>query len=221
MVDRHHTRLTVLISGSGTNLQALIDATQDGRLPNTSIARVISDKKAAYGLERAKQAGIATHYHGFPPYKERFPDLARPQQREEFDKDLAKLVLDDAPDMVVCAGYMLILSPPLLDALAAASVPIINLHPALPGEYNGTHAIDRAHADWRAGKTTRTGVMVHYVIQEVDMGTPILTREIPFVAGEDERLEDFEEKLHKVEWGAIVEGTRLAIEELWQQREKK
>ncbi|KAK8212724.1 phosphoribosylglycinamide formyltransferase [Phyllosticta capitalensis] len=221
MVDRHHTRLTVLISGSGTNLQALIDATQDGRLPNTSIARVISDKKAAYGLERAKQAGIATHYHGFPPYKERFPELARPQQREEFDKDLAKLVLDDAPDMVVCAGYMLILSPPLLDALAAASVPIINLHPALPGEYNGTHAIDRAHADWRAGKTTRTGVMVHYVIQEVDMGTPILTREIPFVAGEDDRLEDFEEKLHKVEWGAIVEGTRLAIEELWQQREKK
>lgn len=93
-----------LLLGSGTNLQALIDATQDGRLPNTSIARVISDKKAAYGLERAKQAGIATHYHGFPPYKERFPELARPQQREEFDKDLAKLVLDDAPDMVVCAG---------------------------------------------------------------------------------------------------------------------
>ncbi|KAK7514918.1 phosphoribosylglycinamide formyltransferase [Phyllosticta citriasiana] len=220
MVDRHHTRLTVLISGNGSNLQALIDATRDGRLPNTSIARVISDKKAAYGLERAKQAGIPTHYHGFPPYKERFPDLARQEQRMEFDKDLAKLVLDDKPDMVVCAGYMLILTPPLLDALAAASVPIINLHPALPGEYNGTHAIDRAHADWRTGKTTRTGVMVHYVIQEVDMGTPILTREIPFVAGEDDKLEDFEDKLHKVEWGAIVEGTRLAIEQLWRQREQ-
>ncbi|KAF4304418.1 putative phosphoribosylglycinamide formyltransferase [Botryosphaeria dothidea] len=220
MTEQHHTRISVLISGSGTNLQALIDATKDGRLPNSSIIRVISDKKAAYGLERAKQAGIPTHYHGFPPYKEKFPQLQRQEQRQEFDKDLAKLILGDRPDIVVCAGYMLILTEPLLQALADAKVPIINLHPALPGEYNGTHAIDRAHADWKTGKTTRTGVMIHYVILEVDMGTPILTKEIPFVKGEDDELEAFEEKLHKVEWGAIVEGTKLAIESLWAEKSK-
>lgn len=83
-----------------------------------------------------------------------------------------------------------------------------------------THAIDRAHADWKAGKVTRTGVMIHYVILEVDMGTPILTKEIPFVEGEDDKLEAFEEKLHKVEWGAIVEGTRTAIERLWTEKSK-
>ncbi|KAL0260553.1 Bifunctional purine biosynthetic protein ADE5,7 [Diplodia seriata] len=220
MTEQHHTRISVLISGSGSNLQALIDATKDGRLPNCSIVRVISDKKAAFGLERAKQAGIPTHYHGFPPYKEKFPQLPRQEQRREFDRDLSKLILGDNPDIVVCAGYMLILTEPLLQALVDAKVPIINLHPALPGEYNGTHAIDRAHADWKAGKITRTGVMIHYVILEVDMGTPILTKEIPFVDGEDDELEIFEEKLHKVEWGAIVEGTRTAIERLWSEKSK-
>ncbi|KAF2146132.1 uncharacterized protein K452DRAFT_348755 [Aplosporella prunicola CBS 121167] len=218
MTEHHHTRLTVLVSGSGTNLQALIDACKDGRLPNTSIARVISDKKAAYGLERARQAGIPVHYHGFPPYKEKFPNLSKQEQRIEFDKDLAKIVLNDSPDLVVCAGYMLILTDPLLDALSNAHIPIINLHPALPGEYNGTHAIDRAHGDWKAGKTKRTGVMIHYVILEVDMGAPILTKEIPFVEGEDDKLEDFEQKVHQVEWGAIVEGTKLAIDKLWSSR---
>ncbi|OJD31954.1 phosphoribosylglycinamide formyltransferase [Diplodia corticola] len=220
MTEQHHTRISVLISGSGSNLQALIDATKDGRLPNCSIVRVISDKKAAFGLERAKQASIPTHYHGFPPYKEKFPQLPRQQQRQEFDRDLAKLILADEPDIVVCAGYMLILTEPLLQALVDAKVPIINLHPALPGEYNGTHAIERAHADWKAGKITRTGVMIHYVILEVDMGTPILTKEIPFVEGEDDKLEVFEDKLHKIEWGAIVEGTRSAIERLWVEKSK-
>lgn len=85
---------------------------------------------------------------------------------------------------------------------------------------NQTHAIDRAHADWKAGKITRTGVMIHYVILEVDMGTPILTREIPFVDGEDDELEIFEDKLHKIEWGAIVEGTKLAIGKLWSEQSK-
>lgn len=107
MTEQHHTRISVLISGSGSNLQALIDATKDGRLPNCTIVRVISDKKAAYGLERAKQAGIPTHYHGFPPYKEKFPQLSRQEQRQEFDKDLSKLILGDNPDIVVCAGEAL------------------------------------------------------------------------------------------------------------------
>ena len=75
------------------------------------------------------------------------------------------------------------------------------------------NAIERAHADWMAGKITKTGVMIHKVIPEVDMGTPILVREIPFVKGQDEDIEVFEKKLHTVEWGAVVEGTGIAIKQ--------
>lgn len=64
------------------------------------------------------------------------------------------------------------------------------------------------------GKITKTGVMIHEVIPEVDMGTPILVREIPFIKGQDEDIKAFEEKLHGVEWEAVVEGTGIAIKEL-------
>ncbi|KAF2084708.1 phosphoribosylglycinamide formyltransferase [Saccharata proteae CBS 121410] len=218
MSEKHHTRITVLISGSGTNLQALIDACKDGRIPNTSIIRVISNKKDVGGIHKARAAGILDHFHSLPACRARHPELSPTEQREKFDAELAEVILKDKPDLVVCAGYMLVMSNAVLDPLIDAKVPIINLHPALPGEYNGIKAIERAHADWRAGKISRTGVMIHYVIREVDMGTPILTKEIPFVPGEDDELDPFETKLHKVEWQAIVEGTVLAIRKLWAER---
>lgn len=80
------------------------------------------------------------------------------------------------------------------------------------------NAIERAHAEWMEGKITKTGVMIHEVIPEVDMGTPILVREIPFVEGEDENVEVFEKKLHSVEWEAVVEGTGTAIKEVLRER---
>lgn len=65
------------------------------------------------------------------------------------------------------------------------------------------------------GKTAKTGVMIHYVISEVDMGKPILVEEIPFTKGEDEDLHTLEQKIHSVEWKAIVKGTGIAIDEYW------
>ncbi|KAL3474897.1 hypothetical protein BJX99DRAFT_247941 [Aspergillus californicus] len=205
-------RLTILISGSGTNLQAVIDNTT---LP-AKIVRVISNRKDAFGLERAKRADIPTHYHNLVKYKKQQPATPEGVQRarEEYDAELARLVLDDKPDLVACLGFMHVLSEDFLGPLEKAGVRIVNLHPALPGEFNGASAIDRAHKAWLDGEIERTGVMIHNVISEVDMGKPILVREIPFVKGVDEDLHVFEEKVHGIEWGVVIEGLQMTIEDM-------
>lgn len=131
-------RLTVLISGNGSNLQAVIDKARAGQLP-TNIIRVISNRKDAYGLERARQANIPTQYHNLVKYKKQHPATPEGVQaaREEYDAELARLVLADQPEMVACLGFMHVLSPRFLEPLEAANVKIINLHPALPGAFNG------------------------------------------------------------------------------------
>lgn len=131
-------RTTVLISGNGSNLQAVIDQIAAGRL-NATIVRVLSNRKDAYGLERARNANIPTQYHNLVKYKKQHP--ATPEgvkaAREEYDAELARLILADSPELVVCLGFMHILSPQFLEPLEAAKVRIINLHPALPGAFNG------------------------------------------------------------------------------------
>lgn len=214
-------RLTVLISGNGSNLQAVIDKTRAGQLP-TNIIRVISNRKDAYGLERARQANIPTQYHNLVKYKKQHPATPEGVQaaREEYDAELARLVLADQPEMVACLGFMHVLSPRFLEPLEAANVKIINLHPALPGAFNGANAIERAHAAWQEGKIDKTGVMIHKVISEVDMGTPILVREIPFIKGEDEDLHAFEEKVHAIEWGVVIEGVQLTVQEIREEKQR-
>ncbi|TKX26230.1 phosphoribosylglycinamide formyltransferase [Elsinoe australis] len=224
MANASPTRITVLISGGGTNLQALIDTANTPALPNAQIVRVISNRKSAFGLQRAEKAGIPTLYHNLVGYKKRFPDPAGAegkftQARDEFDKDLAKLVLEDKPDIVVCAGWMHILAPAFLSPLKDVGVPVINLHPALPGKFNGTHAIERAYAAFQKGEVDRTGVMVHHVIPEVDMGPPILVREIEIK--KEDTVDDLEGRVHATEWKVIVEATKLAIEELRKEKEKR
>ena len=131
-------RVTVLISGNGSNLQAVIDKTSAGQLP-TKIVRVISNRKDAFGLERARRADIPTVYHNFLKYKKQQPATPEGVQaaREEYDAELARLVLQDAPDLVVCLGFMHVVSAKFLGPLEAAKLKIINLHPALPGAFNG------------------------------------------------------------------------------------
>ncbi|SLM33458.1 phosphoribosylglycinamide formyltransferase [Lasallia pustulata] len=208
------SRITVLISGNGTNLQALIDACSTATIPNARIVRVISDRKAAYGLTRAAGAGIPTCYHNFIKYKKEEDNVTR--ARETYDQALAEIVLEDKPDLVVCAGWMRVLTPAFLDSVAGRGVPVINLHPALPGQYNGTNAIGRAYEDFQHGKIDTTGVMIHYVITEVDMGEPILVEEIGIRKGES--LEELEQRIHQIEWVTIVEGTSKALERLQQKK---
>lgn len=100
-------KITVLISGNGTNLQALIDA----QIPNTRIVRVLSNRKSAYGLKRAEAAGIPTSYHNLVQYRAQYPSWD-PEKKDSdeargaYDAELARLVLKDEPDLVVCAGFM-------------------------------------------------------------------------------------------------------------------
>ncbi len=113
---------------------------------------------------------------------------------------------------------MHILAPTFLAPLDKAGVPCINLHPALPGRYDGIDAIGRAYADFQAGKLQdgETGVMIHYVISEVDAGEPIITEKVKGKEGES--LDELESRMHEVEHGAIVKGTAMAIERLWEER---
>lgn len=208
------TKITVLISGSGTNLQALIDASQTPSLPNVTFTRVISDRKDAYGLQRAQAANIPTTYHGILPYKKSHPDSSNPPTflaaRQAYDARLAELILADEPDLVVCAGFMRIVTPPLLEPLAAANVPIINLHPALHGDLVGAGCIERAWEEFVQKKRTKTGIMIHHVITEVDLGEPIVQREVSIEGCES--LADLQARIHEAEHKLIVEGTRRVVE---------
>lgn len=209
-------RIFVLISGSGSNLQALIDACAAARIPAATIAHVLSDRKDAYGLHRARAAGIPTTHHGILPYKKQHPDTSEPPQfedaRKAYDARLAELVLDEHPDIVVCAGFMRIVTPSFLDPLQHANVPIINLHPALHGDLVGAGCIERAWAEFEAGTRTATGVMVHYVIRDVDMGKPIVQREVGMAGCAT--LGELRERIHETEHVVIVEGTAKVLGEM-------
>lgn len=183
-------RLVVLISGNGSNLQAIIDAIQAGHLP-ADISLVISNKKDAYGLERARLAGIATQV--LPKYKE--------QSREAYDVQLAEFVKEQNPDWVVLAGWMRLLSMPFLQHFPNR---VVNLHPALPGTFPGTHAIERAYQAFQDGEIQETGVMVHLVPDEgVDAG-PVLAQAQVQISPQD-TLEVLEKRIHAVEHKLLVD----------------
>jgi len=194
-------RLGVLISGQGSNLQALIDACEGGRLPGVEIAVVVSNRREAYGLTRAQRHGLPTVYHPLAPYRE----AGRP--RADYDADLADILQRYGVDWVILAGWMHVLSAAFLSRFPGR---VLNLHPALPGQFPGTGAIARAHQAARSGQLTRTGVMVHLVPDEgVDVGPVVLQEEVPIRP--DESLAELEERMHAVEHRLIVEAVRRVV----------
>ena len=226
--------ITVLISGSGTNLQALIDACGQAPaskdrpsprrvLPHGEITHVISNRREAKGLERAQNAHIPVTYHNLLAYKKQYPETEAGinAARAQYDTELAQKILTHipCPDLVVCAGFMHILSSEFVTQLAKAHVPIINLHPAMPGKFNGSDAIGRAFKAFQRGEISTTGVMVHYVIEEVDMGKPVLVEEVEIKEGDTQKT--LEERIHQVEWKLIVEATGKVLADLEQRRRKE
>lgn len=189
-------RLVVLISGSGTNLQALLTACQEGRLAAQVVA-VVSNRRSAYGLVRAQQAGVPTVYQPLKPYTE------SGRTREAYDEDLANQVAAFQPDLVVCAGWMQILTPVFINRFADR---LINLHPALPGFFPGTHAIERAFRAFQQGEIKFSGAMVHDVVAAVDAG-PVLDQIVVPILPQDE-LEDFEERMHRCEHDLLVRAVQ-------------
>lgn len=187
-------RLVVLISGNGSNLQAILDACTANEL-NAAVVAVISNKRDAYGLERARQAGI--------------PAIARPrplsQPREQYDTELADLVASHAPDFVVLAGWMRVLSNAFLSRFPGQ---VVNLHPALPGCFPGTDAIARAYDDHVTQGLRETGVMVHFVPDEgVDSGPLIAVERVPILL--DDTLDALTARMHAVEHRLLVAALKL------------
>jgi formyltetrahydrofolate-dependent phosphoribosylglycinamide formyltransferase len=185
--------LVVLVSGFGSNLQAILDATSSGVLP-ARVCAVISNKVESYGLERARLAGVPAIAQVYQ----------KGQDRAEYDRQLAAIVASYHPDWVVLAGWMRILSAAFLERFPNR---VVNLHPALPGTFPGTHAIERAFEAYHSGQIAHTGVMVHLVPDEgVDSG-PLLNQRIVPILPED-TLETLETRIHAVEHTLLVETLR-------------
>jgi formyltetrahydrofolate-dependent phosphoribosylglycinamide formyltransferase len=195
-------RLVVLISGNGSNLQAILDATRAGHLP-AEVVLVVSNRKAAYGLTRAAQAGVPTLYFSLKPYT----DAGKP--REDYDADLAAQVAPYRPDRIMLAGWMHVLSPAFLDCFPGK---VINLHPALPGTFPGTHAIERAFEAYQRGEIAGSGCMVHVVVPEMDAGPVIAQRVVPFQPGDT--LDAYEARMHAAEHALVVEALRISADSL-------
>ncbi len=197
MSARPRARLVVLISGQGSNLQAVLDACASGHL-QAEVAAVFSDQPEAFGLVRARQAGV--------------PAIARPKprglDRREYDRELAKAVAGYHPDWVILAGWMRLLSMEFLGRFPGR---VVNLHPALPGTFPGTHAIERAYEAFGRGEVACTGVMVHLVPDEgVDSGPVLAQAEVPIRGGET--LAALEARIHAVEHRLLVDTLARLIE---------
>lgn len=161
-------RVVVLISGGGRNLQALLDAGADGRL-GAQIVAVVSNRADAYGLERARRAGVPAQVL---PHAD-FPS------REAFDAALAELIEGYRPDIVVMAGFMRVVGAAFVRRFLGR---MINIHPSLLPRHKGLHTHRRA---LEAGEPEH-GCTVHYVTPELDGGPAVLQAKVPVLPGDDE-----------------------------------
>ena len=190
------SRLVVLASGNGTNLQAVIDACSSGRL-DAIVVGVGSDNAQAFALHRAAEHGI--------PYA--VVSSQKDEPRRDCDARLAVAVASWHPDLVILAGFMRVLS---IMFIAQFRDRIINLHPALPGQLPGINAIARAYAEFEAGTRTSTGVMVHFVPDEgVDSG-PVIATEIVAINNSD-TLADLESRMHAAEHRVLIQAISTLI----------
>lgn len=182
-------RLVVLISGNGSNLQAILDACAFGEF-DARVVAVISNKADAFGLTRARRANVHAVWKA----------KRQEQDRRAYDAELAELVASFEPDFVILAGWMRILSSAFLDHFPGR---VVNLHPALPGTFPGTHAIERAFQAYQRGEIPHTGVMVHLVPDEgVDSGPVLAQAIVPIFP--DDTLEALETRIHLVEHQLLV-----------------
>lgn len=190
----------VLASGHGTNLQAIIDACASGAIDG-SVAAVVTNKSDAHAFDRAATSGI--------------PAVALPlhpgELRADYDTRLATVVTDYKPDWVVLAGWMRILTSSFLGRFPDR---VVNLHPALPGAFPGTNAIERAFAAHERDGLDATGVMIHLVPDEgVDNGPVLATATLPIEP--DDTIESLTARVHATEHALLVATlARLCAQEV-------
>lgn len=189
-------KIVVLVSGQGSNLQALIDACQQGRIA-ANIVAVFSNRAQAFGLQRAQEAGIAAHALDAKAFAD----------REAFDAALAQAIDQYQPDLVVLAGYMRILSNAFVQHFAGR---MLNIHPSLLPKYPGLHthrqAIDNGDSEH--------GTSVHFVTEQLDGGPVILQAKVPIFPGDEEdevidRVQTQEHTLYPLVVNWFIEGRLL------------
>lgn len=187
-------KIGVLLSGSGTNLQAIIDAIADGRL-DAEIALVVASRPEAYGLKRAAAAGIQT----FSMSPEAYRDDAYLA-----DEVIASMLKQYGVEYVVMAGYMRMVHDPILVGFPNR---VVNLHPALLPAFKGAHAIEEA---WTRGVKV-TGVTVHFANADYDCGPIIAQRAVE--VDEGMTLGELEERIHATEHVLYPETLQLIAED--------
>jgi formyltetrahydrofolate-dependent phosphoribosylglycinamide formyltransferase len=194
-------RIAILISGTGTNQQAIMDAVEAGSLPGVEVALVVSNRREALGIKRAIRHGVPVVYFPLAPYTK----ASRP--REEYDADLARILQAFDAEWVVMAGWMHVWTDAFLRHFPSR---VVNLHPALPGMFPGTHAIEKAYMAYQDGEIEHTGVMVHLVPDPaVDAGPVVAQEVVPIFP--DDSLDDLEMRIHGVEHRLLVGAVRELV----------
>ena len=199
-------KIAVLVSGSGTNLQTLIEQLHQDETSGIKIAVVISDRRKAYALTRAKLAGIPTHVV-------RTQDFAN---RLDFDAEISKIIEHYAVELIVLAGFMKLFQPPFVQKYRNR---ILNVHPTLLPAFPGAHPV----ADTLAYGVKIAGVTVHFVDEDVDSGPIIAQSAVPVLDTDDEeslhnRIQVEEHKLYPeaIKWFAQgrlkIEGRKVIVE---------
>jgi phosphoribosylglycinamide formyltransferase-1 len=185
-------RLAVLLSGRGSNFEAIADAVAAERIPDAEIVAVISDVPGAAGLGRARERGLPAHA----------VDRRRFAGRSEHEAEILRILEAARPDVICLAGYMRVLSP---EFVAKFPRRILNIHPALLPKFPGLHAQRRA---LEAGETV-SGCTVHFVDEGTDTGPAILQRTVPVLPGDTE--ESLSERILVEEHAAYPEAIRRVL----------
>jgi phosphoribosylglycinamide formyltransferase-1 len=197
-------RILVLVSGNGSNLQALIDAEIEGRLPGGTLAGVAADRPGVYALDRARAAGI--------PCRVEIPGTAlpKPERRRELSDRILRLCREGDMGLIILAGFLSILEGNLIRDYAGR---IINLHPSLLPRFGGIGMYgQRVHRAVLEAGEAESGCTVHLVDGGTDTGPVLLQRRVPVLPGDTpDRLA---ERIHREEHIAIVEAAALMLRRL-------
>ena len=189
----------VLVSGGGTNLQALIDAEKSGALGSAHIALVVSDRKGAYALVRAEAAGIAALVEASDL------KLPKPDRRLELSNRILRLCHEHDIGFIVHAGFLSILAGSIIGEYAGR---MINIHPALLPAFGGQGMYgDHVHRAVLASGAAESGCTVHLVENGIDTGRIILQRKVPVLAGDTP--ESLAARIHIEEHKVIVEAVKI------------
>ncbi len=183
-------RIAVLVSGGGTNLQAIIDAIAAGKITDTEIAAVISNNKNAYALKRAKQAGI----------KDIVVSPKDFETREVFNENLLKTLQEVNPDLIVLAGYLVVIPEIVIDAFENR---IINIHPSLIPAFCGTgyYGLKVHEAALKRGVKV-VGATVHFVDKGTDTGPIIMQKAVAVQNGDTPKVLQ-QRVMEQAEWNIL------------------